>query len=161
MYSLWKCLQSVKCHQILVKVLSLHILASGELSQDVNFRDRWGADQVPFEQHFKAEEMVFQLGCFHHSGRKEQANVNVSIIIIAIWQLHGLSLKVRQSSLTYPFLCTPLIISHVKREENQSLCTLKPSALPYTSQQRWKEIPYMTEIFVNGDHNCNFIYGNF
>lgn len=38
---------------------------------------------------------------------------------------------------------------------------LKPSALPYASQQRRKEIPYMTENFVNGDRNCDFIYGNF
>lgn len=41
---------------------------------------------MPFEQHCKAEEMVFQLGCFHRSSHKEQANVNVdvSITVIAI-----------------------------------------------------------------------------
>lgn len=37
---------------------------------------------MPFEQHCKAEEMVFQLGCSQHSSHKEQANVDVDVSII-------------------------------------------------------------------------------
>lgn len=88
-------------------------------------------------------------------------NMDLSIInnhcnLTAPW----LGLKISQSSFSYPFLFTPLIISNVKRYEKESLCMLNPSAFPYIPQQRWKEILNTMENFLNGDHTCNFIYGN-